>query len=376
MTAAPVRLGVVGYGYWGPNLVRTLAESREVSVEVVADLDPDRLARARERHRDVGRVTTDYRDVFELGLDAVVVCTPPQTHFAIASECLEQGLDVFVEKPLATSSSDAWRLDAIARRHGRVLMVGHIGPYVPAVRLLKQMVDAGDLGDLAYVDTVRGGLGLFHPSLNVVWDLAPHDVAILMYLLDEAPISVSAHGGAYVRDAVEDVAYVALAFPSGILAHARLSWLDPCKTRRIAVVGRQKMVVYDDLEAHEKLKVYDKRVDAIRRTDTFGEHQFAYHYGSVVSPYIEQEEPLRIECRHFVECVTHRRTPLTDGTNGARVVQVIEAAQVSMREGGRVVAVAPAAPDGGPAVQTATVITLGPANGASAARPADVAVEA
>ena len=199
-------------------------------------------------------------------------------------------------------------------------MVGHIGAYNPAVHTLKQMIDDGELGDIAYVDAARGGLGLFHPSLNVIWDLAPHDVAILMHILGQSPVAVSAKGAACVEATIEDVAYVALRFATGVLAHVRLSWLDPCKTRRITVVGRQKMVVYDDLETQEKLKIYDKRVDAIRRTDTFGESHFAYHYGSVVSPYILHDEPLRLECAHFVDCAMERTRPLTDGENGLAVV--------------------------------------------------------
>ncbi len=174
---------------------------------------------------------------------------------------------------------------------------------------------------------MRVGLGLFRANLNVVWDLAPHDIAILMYLLGETPNSVSTRGLGCVEPSNEDVAYFTLSFPSGVLAHVRLSWLDPCKTRRVTVVGKQKMVVYDDLENLEKLKIYDKHVDAVRQTDTFGDFQFAYHYGSILSPYIEGDEPLRLECLHFLECVRERTTPLTDGRNGLAVVEVIEAAQ-------------------------------------------------
>jgi predicted dehydrogenase len=200
---------------------------------------------------------------------------------------------------------------------------------------MREMIDSGELGQIAYIDAVRGGLGLFHPSLNVIWDLAPHDIAILMYLLGSTPHSVSTRAIACVEESIEDVAYMSLLFPGEVLAHSRMSWLDPCKQRRIAVVGRKKMVVYDDLENQEKLKIYDKRVDSIRRTDTFGEHQYAYHYGSVVSPYVNYDEPLRLECLHFVECVENRLKPLTDGENGLQVVRVIEAAQRSMQSGGR-----------------------------------------
>ena len=189
-------------------------------------------------------------------------------------------------------------------------------------------------GEIRYIDAVRVGLGQYHPTLNVIWDLAPHDVAILLHLLGESPISVNTRGIACVQESIEDVAYMTLSFPSGILAHARMSWLDPRKTRRITVVGSQKMVLYDDLEGLEKLKIYDKRVNAIPRTDTFGEYQFAYHYGSVVSPYVRLDEPLKLECLHFVECVGKRTRPLTDGRNGLKVVEVIEAAQTSLSLGG------------------------------------------
>lgn len=329
-----LRIGVVGYGYWGPNMVRTFVEIPETSVEAVADLDPERLERARARHPQIPHLTEDFHQLFELDLDAIVVSTPPETHFNIVSQCLEQGRDVLVEKPLATNTAAALRLVEMAKMTGRILMVGHIGAYNPAVRALKEMVDSGEVGEIRYVDAVRVGLGAFHSSLNVIWDLAPHDVAVLTYLLGETPVSVSTHGIACIQESIEDVAYVTLRFPSGVLAHVRMSWLDPRKTRQVTVVGSRKMVVYDDLESHEKLKIYDKRVDAIRKTETFGDFQFAYHYGSVVSPYIHFEEPLRVECRHFIECVVTRQRPLTDSQDGADVVRIVEAAQRSLRNGG------------------------------------------
>lgn len=329
-----IRVGVVGYGYWGPNLLRTFTEIPGSEVVAVADRDPDRLAQAQDRFPQVEVFANSHDRLVDLDLDAVVVCTPPETHYEVARRFVESDLDVFVEKPLTTDASSAAELVELADARGRVLMVGHIGAYAPAVRAMKELIDRGDLGDIAYLDAARGGLGLFHPSLNVIWDLAPHDISILMYLLDACPISVSARGSACVKETIEDVAYITLGFPNGVLAHLRLSWLDPCKTRRVTVVGRQQMAVYDDLENHEKLKVYDKHVDAIRHTDTFGEHQFAYHYGSVVSPYLHQDEPLKLECLHFLESVRDRRSPLTDGLNGLSVVRVIEAAQWSLQCGG------------------------------------------
>jgi predicted dehydrogenase len=331
---APLKLAVIGCGYWGPNLARTFAETPDASLEAVADRDPAQLAGVRRRHPHIAFLTEDYHDLFDLDLDAVVVSTPPETHFEIVRTCLEHDLDVFVEKPITTTADEALQLVELANARDRILMVGHIGAYNPSVGALQSMIAGDELGEIAYIDAVRGGLGLFHSSLNVVWDLAPHDISILMYLLGEAPVSVCARGVACIESSIEDVAYVTLTFPSGVLGHARLSWLDPCKTRRITVVGKRQMVVYDDLEAHEKLKVYDKRVDAIRRTDTFGDYQFAYHYGSVVSPYVHHEEPLRLECGHFVNCALHHEQPLTDGVNGLQVVEVIQAAQRSLREGG------------------------------------------
>ncbi|HEY3671125.1 MAG TPA: Gfo/Idh/MocA family oxidoreductase [Acidimicrobiia bacterium] len=336
-----VAVGIIGCGYWGPNLVRTFVEIGGASVRAVADRDRARLDRVAARYPQLRMLTEDYHDLFDARLDAVIVCTPPETHYDIVRACLERGLDVLVEKPLATSSVHARELVDLAERNGRVLMVGHIGAYTPAITELRSMMSLGALGDIAYIDAVRVGLGLFRANLNVVWDLAPHDIAILMYLLGEAPNSVSARGLGCVDPSNEDVAYLTLSFPSGVLAHVRLSWLDPCKTRRVTVVGKQKMVVYDDLENLEKLKIYDKHVDAVRQTDTFGAFQFAYHYGSVLSPYIEGDEPLRLECLHFLECVRERSTPLTDGRNGLAVVEVIEAAQQSLHKDGRRVPVAP-----------------------------------
>jgi predicted dehydrogenase len=329
-----VRVAVIGCGYWGPNLVRTFSEMHTASVAAVADVDRVRLDELGLRHPHIEFLVEDYTELFGLDLDAAVVCTPPETHHDIARACLEHGLDVFVEKPLATDADQAQDLVEAAEEAGRVLMVGHIGAYNPAVSALRDMVRHGVLGQIAYIDAVRVGLGLFHCVHNVLWDLAPHDVAIFLQLLDESPTSVCTRGIACIEPSIEDVAYMTLTFPSGVLAHVRMSWLDPCKTRRITVVGREKMVVYDDLESHEKLRIHEKSVEAVRRTDTFGEFQFAYHYGSVVSPYVHFDEPLRIECQHFVECIDRRATPLTDGRNGLEVVRVIEAAQQSLRQGG------------------------------------------
>jgi len=332
-----IKVGAIGYGYWGPNLIRNFVEIPSSIVVAVADLDEKRLTHVRERHPQVAVPTQNFRDLFDLDLDAVIVATPPHTHYAIVRECLENGLHVLVEKPLTLESADARELIRVAEAHDRVLMVGHTFEYNSAVRALKQMIDSGELGEIQYIDAVRVSLGLFSSHLNVIWDLAPHDISIMLYLLGREPLSVTAQGNRCVQDGIEDVAYLTMRFPENILTHMRLSWLDPRKTRCITVVGSKKMVIYDDVESQEKLKVYDKRVDAIRHTDTYGEFHFAYHYGDVVSPYIRLDEPLRVECTHFLDCIREGKTPLSDGQSGLRVVQIIEAAQRSLQNGNEVI---------------------------------------
>jgi len=333
-----IRIGAIGYGYWGPNLIRNFVEIPSSVVVAVADLNESRLAHLRERHPQISVTTRNFRDLFDMDLDAVIVATPPHTHYAVVRECLENELHVLVEKPLTLESDDARDLIRIAEENNCILMVGHTFEYNPAVRALKAMIDSGELGKIQYIDAVRVSLGLFSSHLNVIWDLAPHDISILLYLLDAEPVSVAAQGNHCVQEDIEDVAYLTMRFPDNILTHMRLSWLDPRKTRRITVVGSKKMVIYDDVESQEKLKVYDKRVDAIRHTDTFGEFHFAYHYGDVVSPYVRFDEPLRVECNHFLECIHEGKRPQTDGENGLRVVQIIEAAQRSLKNGNEVVA--------------------------------------
>ncbi len=329
-----LRIGAIGAGYWGPNLIRNFVEIPGAEMVAIADLQQDQIDRMRERFPQVGRSTTDYRDLFDMDLDAVVIATPPATHCEIASDCLRNGLHVLVEKPITLNSEDAKDLIRIAAENDRVLMVGHTFEFNPAVRALKAMIDDGEIGDIYYIDAVRASLGLFQTKANVVWDLAPHDISIIRYLTGEEPISVSSRGQACVQEGIEDVAYTTMTFPNNVLAHLRTSWLDPSKTRRITVVGSKKMVIYDDVEPLEKLKVYDKGVKAIRRTDTFGEFSFAYHYGDVIIPYVRFEEPLRVQIGHFLECIREGKQPQTDGYNGLRVVQIVEAAQRSLQNGG------------------------------------------
>ena len=328
-----INVGVIGYGYWGPNLVRNFLEIPDSTVVAVADQSEESLERLRGRYSDIP-ATLDCRELLMAGLDAVAIATPPSTHFDLAREALNRGLHVLVEKPLTLTSREAEQLVQLAEERDRVLMVGHTFVYDPAIRALKSLIDREELGRVYYVDCVRANLGLFHCDSNVLWDLAPHDVSILLYLMGCDPIGVSAQGASCMQYGIEDVAYVSLVFPNYCLAHIRLSWLDPCKVRRITVVGSKKMVVWDDIQPLEKLRVYDKSVTCPPYTDGFGEFHFAYHYGDVTIPHIELAEPLRVQCCHFLECIQKHQRPDTDGINGLRVVEIIETAQKSLRNGG------------------------------------------
>lgn len=334
MTNTKTRIGVIGCGYWGPNLIRNFIEIPESELVAIADLDQAQLNRMTTRFPQIQIATRNFRDLFEMQLDAVIIATPPQTHFALAKECLEHELSVLIEKPITLDSDTAAQLIMIAEAYEQILMVGHTFEYNTAVLALKQMIDSGELGEIYYIDAVRASLGLFQTHANVLWDLAPHDLSILRYLLGTDPINVSAKGASCTKTGLEDIAYATLTFPNDVLAHIRASWLDPSKTRRITVVGSKKMVVYDDIEPLEKLKIYNKGVQAIRRTETYGEFQFAYHYGDVIAPYIRFEEPLRVQCQHFLSCVVKREQPQSDGKSGLRVVQILEAMQESLGQNG------------------------------------------
>ncbi len=336
------RIGVIGYGYWGPNLFRNFVELPECDVVALADRDMDRLAQVERLYPQVAR-TTDYRDLFTMGIDAVSIATPPVTHFQIARDCLLHGLHVLVEKPLTLSSEDAQALITIANERGLVLMVGHTFEYNPAVRALKEIIDSGELGQVFTIDAVRVNLGLFQAHLNVLWDLAPHDLSILRYLLGHDPTSVRATGADCIVKGVHDVVYLALTFPDNVLAHVHISWLHPSKVRQITVVGSRRMAVYDDVETLEKIRIYDKGVEVPHRTDTFGDFQCSYRYGDVTIPNIRLAEPLKLECSHFLECIRTGATPQSDGRAGLSVVRALEVADKSLHNNGSVELIQPRA---------------------------------
>lgn len=336
-----LRFGVVGYGYWGPQLVRNLDRLTMGEVAYIADLSEARRQAAQFEFPGA-QVTADLDEVLASDVDAIVVATPIRTHHSLARQALERGKHVFVEKPLTASSAQAEELVALADRVGRVLMVGHTFMYNPAVEKLRSLVQDGELGHVYYIDAMRLNLGLFQPDINVMWDLAPHDLSILNYVLGMHPVSVSAQGGSYVRPNVHDVVYLTLHYPNGLLAHIHVSWLNPSKMRRFTVVGDKQMAVYDDVEATEKVRVFNRGVDAPEHTSTFGEFQLSYRYGDIVSPHIRWFEPLAVECRHFAESILEGKTPRSDGRNGLRIVQILEAAEASLAAGGATMPIASA----------------------------------
>lgn len=329
-----LNVGIIGCGYWGPNLVRNFSELPGVNVVAVSDLKQDRLNKIRASYNTI-YTTQNYEDLFNMGIQALVVATPPPTHYDIASKCLKQGINVLVEKPIALNSQDALNLCQLAKARDLVLMVGHTFEYNPAVHALRDLMDSGELGEIHYIDTARLNLGLFQRGLNVLWDLAPHDISILLFLLRQNPTTVSSHGMSCVLEKIHDVVYLNLMFPNDIMAHVHVSWLDPCKVRRVTIVGSKKMVVYNDIEAQEKLRIYDKGVDSPPRgTAQLEELSFSYRYGDITIPNIKLAEPLRQECQHFVKCILEKKIPDTCGEEGYRVVKILEAAQRSLTDSG------------------------------------------
>lgn len=328
-----LKIGVIGYGYWGPKLLRNFQELPTTRVTMLADLDPARLTSAHQIYPDMS-VTRDYSDLLTSDVDAVVIATPVSTHARIGQACLQHGKHVLIEKPLARSRGEAQALITLAQERGLVLMVGHTFEYNPAVELLKEIIASGEIGRVYYAHASRTNLGIFQKDANVLWDLAPHDISILLYVLGLEPINVSACGQAYVQPGIHDVARLTINFADQVQSHILVSWLDPCKVRRITIVGDKKMVVYDDVEMLEKLKIYDKGVEMPSRTDSYGEFQLSYRYGNITIPRIPANEPLKVECAHFVDCIAQGQQPRSDGVSGLRVVKILESAEKSLLNGG------------------------------------------
>jgi predicted dehydrogenase len=329
---APVRVGAVGCGYWGPNVIRNLDAVDGCVLGTICDADPQRLAAVAARYPAAARTTCVDEVLDDPDLDAVYLATPVSTHHALTRRALLAGKHVLVEKPLATTVEQAEELAALAATRGRVLLVGHTFVFSPPVRKVKELLARGEVGPIYYIETTRVNLGLFQKDVSVLWDLGPHDLSILLYWLDEVPSTVSARGRSFHGEELEDVAFLTLEFPSGVLAQIQISWLAPSKLRRTSVVGRQRMIVYDDLEPVEKVKVYDRGVD--RQPASFGEFQLTYRSGDILSPRLDTTEPLFLECQHWLDCIRTGREPDASPRHAVDVVRVIQAAERSLRHHG------------------------------------------
>jgi len=330
----PIVVGVVGCGYWGPNLVRNLKGLSNCNLKAMCDTSEARLAHLRGLYSDVEGVT-DYEHLLNgVGLDAVVVATPVKHHFSLAKASLLAGKHTFVEKPMASSTAECEELIEIAGRKGLVLMVGHTFLYSAPVRKIAEVVQAGDLGEIRYINSRRLNLGLFQKDINVAWDLAPHDISIILHILGELPLVVNCQGNAHVTPGVEDVTNISLTFRHKRFATIQSSWLEPRKVREMTIVGTRRMIVYDDLQTHEKIKIYDVRVERPPHYDTFADFHYSYHYGDSYIPHLKQEEPLKIECQHFLDCIEKGTQPLTGGNEGLELVRILEAASNSLKNHG------------------------------------------
>jgi predicted dehydrogenase len=334
-------VGVVGCGYWGPNLVRNFKGLPNCNLKAMCDVSEARLKHLRSLYSDVEGVTNFEHLLNGVGIDAVAVATPVKDHYALAKASLLAGKHTLIEKPMASSSAQCEELIEIAERNGLVLMVGHTFLYSASVRKIVEVVQAGDIGEIRYISSRRLNLGLYQNDINVAWDLAPHDISIILHVLGEFPLVVNCQGNAHLTPGIEDVTNIFLAFSHKRFASIQSSWLEPRKIREMTIVGTRRMIVYDDLETNEKIRIYDVRVERPPHYDTFADFHYSYHYGDSYIPYIKQEEPLRTECQHFLDCIEKGTTPLTGGREGLELVRVLEAASKSLKSNGAPVTFSP-----------------------------------
>jgi predicted dehydrogenase len=332
-----IRIGVIGYGYWGPNLVRNFCEAADAEVACVSDLRSDRLALAATRYPRV-RTTQDFRELLEdPSIDAIAIATPVSTHYELALRALQADKHVLVEKPLASDTTQVQRLMDLAQKRNRILMVDHTFVYTGAVRKIRELVESGSLGEIYYYDSVRVNLGLFQHDVNVLWDLAVHDLSIMDYVLPFRPCAVSATGLNHVPGGTENVAYLTLFFEGSQIAHIHANWLAPVKLRRTLIGASRKMIVYDDLEQSEKIKLYDKGITLTNQQNPEKLYQIlvGYRTGDMLAPNLDSTEALRREIDHFLHCIQNQEEPITAGSAGLRVVEILQAASQSMAQRGR-----------------------------------------
>ncbi|MCP4745004.1 MAG: Gfo/Idh/MocA family oxidoreductase [Desulfobacteraceae bacterium] len=327
-------IGIVGCGYWGPNLVRNFSSLSGCEVKIICDSDPHRLKSMASLYPNIEQ-TTDYTELIEdKSIDAIAIATPVRFHFEMGMQSLLAGKHTFIEKPMVRNVREGLILINTAQSRNLTLMVGHTFIYSPAVEKIKQIIESKEIGNIQYIAARRLNLGLFQKDINVAWDLAPHDLSIINYLLSECPISVNCQGKAHIVKDIEDITNIVLNYPNGRFATIQSSWLDPNKVRDMTIVGSKKMLVYNDLEPMEKIKIYDKRVEIPPHYNTFAEFHYSYHYGDMYAPYIKQYEPLKLECQHFLECIETGEEPESSGIEALKVVQILEAASQSIKDNG------------------------------------------
>jgi predicted dehydrogenase len=329
-----INIAIVGCGYWGPNLIRNFNALEECRVKTICDIDEDRLARMKSLYPEVDTTTDFDTIVSDSEIHAVAVATPVHLHYKLAKKSLEAGKHILIEKPMASSVDECVKLKELAEKNNLTLMVGHTFLYSQTVRRIKEIITAGDLGNILYISARRLNLGLFQDDINVAWDLAPHDISIILNIMESEPVSVNCQGKANVNEGIEDITNMSIDFTDNKFATVKSSWLHPNKIREMIFVGSQRMLVYNDVEPNEKVKIYDKRVEVPPHYDTFGEFQHSYHYGDMYSPYIKQDEPLKIECQHFLDCIRTGDAPITGAEESLRVVQILEASSESLKKGG------------------------------------------
>ncbi len=329
-----MNVAVIGCGYWGPNLIRNFNQISGSYMKACCDTDSKKLERMKILYPEV-KATNNLEEILsDDSIQAVAIATPVYTHAEVGKLCLKHNKHVLIEKPMASNKNECLDLIEMAEKNKRVLMVGHTFEYTATVNKIKDIIESGELGELLYISSSRLNLGLFQPDINVIWDLAPHDISIILYLLGQFPKSINASGKAHFNKEVEDVATITLNFPNETIAFIHCSWLDPDKVRKMTIVGNKKMLVYNDISTNEKIKIFDKGVEAPPYYDSYAEFHFSYRYGDIYTPRINEYEPLKKECEHFLECIRDGKTPRSDGFGGMRVVSILEAANKSLKNQG------------------------------------------
>jgi predicted dehydrogenase len=335
-----MKIAIVGLGYWGPNLIRNFLSVEHIDTVIGCDKDRTRLDKIKRRFPEI-ETTDSYDDILRRDdVEMVAIATPVSSHYPLAKKALDAGKHCFIEKPMTGTVEEAEDLIECAEKRGLKLMVDHTFIYTGAVRKMKELITAGTLGDLYYFDSVRVNLGLFQHDVNVVWDLAPHDLSIMDYLIDKRPVSVSAVGSCHVGNGLENIAYLTVNFDNDIIAHFHVNWLAPVKIRKTLIGGTKSMIVYDDMEMSEKVKVYDKGIE-VKTQEGIYETLVQYRTGDMSAPKLDQTEALTLEAQHFVDCVLNGKTPITDGISGLNVVRILEASEKSIKQQGKIISLSP-----------------------------------